>query len=104
MNRDGGPVAAQSQLNPTPCLLSPLAAPAGKQLRNRMPKQTCLHRRAGVRARSEVYHFFIPFQWYKLKISAAHLKAVCADNNALHFLAEGNTCNLEVVTDTTSHG
>jgi len=37
MNRDGGPVAAQSQLNPTPCLLSPLVAPAGKQPRNRMP-------------------------------------------------------------------
>ena len=51
MNRDGGPVAAQSQLNPTPCLLSPLVASAGKQLRNRVPKQTCLHRRAGVRAR-----------------------------------------------------
>ena len=26
-------------------------APASKQLRNRMPKQTCLQRRAGVRAR-----------------------------------------------------
>jgi len=53
MNRDGGPVAAQSQLNPTPCLLSPLVASAGKQLRNRVPKQTCLHRRAGVRARDK---------------------------------------------------
>ena len=51
MNRDGGPVAAQSQLNPTPCLLSPLVASAGKQLRNRVQNRTRLHRRAGVRAR-----------------------------------------------------
>ena len=79
-------------------------ASAGKQPRNRMQNRTRLHRRAGVQARGGVDDFFIPFQWYKLKISAAHLKAVCADNNALHFLAEGNTCNLEVVTDTTSHG
>jgi len=28
-------------------------APASKQLRNRVPKQTCLQRRAGVRARGE---------------------------------------------------
>jgi len=28
-------------------------APAGKQPRNRMPNQTCLHRRAGGRARGE---------------------------------------------------
>jgi len=69
-----------------------------------MQNHICLQRCAGGRARGGVDHFFIPFQWYKLKISAAHLKAVCADNNALHFLAEGNTCNLEVVTDTTSHG
>jgi len=57
-----------------------------------------------VRARGRVGQFYIPFQRYKLQISAAHLKAVCADNNALHFSAEVNTCNLEVVTDTTSHG
>ena len=76
----------------------------GEQLRNRMPNQTCLHRRAGVRARGRFGQFYIPFQRYKLQISAAHPKAVCADNNALHFSAEGNTCNLEVVTDTTSYG
>jgi len=51
MNRDGGPIAAQSQLNPTPCQLSPLVASAGKQPRNRMQNHTCLQRRAGVRAR-----------------------------------------------------
>ena len=51
MNRDGGPVAAQSQLNPTPCLLSPLVASAGKQPRNQAPNQTCVHRRTGGRAR-----------------------------------------------------
>ena len=50
MNRDGGPIAAQSQLNPTPCQLSPLVASAGKQPRNRMQNHTCLQRRAGVRA------------------------------------------------------
>ena len=54
--------------------------------------------------RGGVGQFYTLFQRYKLQISASHLKAVCSDNNALHFSAEGNTCTLEVMTDTTSHG
>ena len=74
MNRDGGPVAAQSQLNPTPCLLSPLVASAGKQLRNRVPKQTCLHRRAGVRTRGGVGQFYNLFNGISYKLALPTLR------------------------------
>jgi len=60
MNRDGGPVAAQSQLNPTPCLLSPLVASAGKQLHNRMQnKHVCIDAQAHGRVAELVS--FTPF-------------------------------------------
>jgi len=56
MNRDGGPVAAQSQLNPTPCLLSPLVASAGKQLRTRMQnKHVCIDAQACGRVADVTY-------------------------------------------------
>jgi len=44
-------VILQAHTQPVLRLERTRVAPASKQLRNRVPKQTCLQRRAGVRAR-----------------------------------------------------
>ena len=69
---------SHSQPNPTPSLRSALSEPEWPQQANSCIttcKTTCLQRRAGVRARGGVESVLHPFQRYKLKISASHLKA-----------------------------
>ena len=69
----------------------------------RQIKHVCIYARVCGRV-AELVSFTAPLHPHKLQISAAHRKAVCSDNNALHFSAEGSTWNPEAAADTTNYG